>query len=58
MEGGLVNTTIYSLIDENGFLKSVLEISTSLMKSPEQSEEENDEDTDYLYSQIYTQDPR
>ena len=53
MEGGLINTTIYSLIDSEGFLQSVNEISTSLMKSPEESEEENDEETDNLYSQIY-----
>ena len=56
LEGGLVNTTIYSLIDEQGFLKSVYEISTTLMKPPDESEEENDEETDYLYSQIYNQD--
>ena len=32
MEGALVNTTIYSLIDDYGFLQYVIEKSTSLMK--------------------------
>jgi hypothetical protein len=54
MEGGLVNTTIYSLINDEGFLQSVYEISTSLMKPPDEDEE--DEDTDILYSQIYNND--
>ena len=53
MEGGAINTTIYSIIDSDGFLQSVYEISTSLMKAPEESEEETDEETDNLYNQIY-----
>ena len=53
MEGSSINTTIYSLIDNKGFLQSVIEKSTSLMKAPEDDEEENDEETDILYSQIY-----
>ena len=58
LEGGLVNTTIYSIIDEQGFLQSVYEKSTSLMKGPEtdNGDDEVDEDTDYLYSQIYNDD--
>jgi len=57
MEGSSVNTSIYSLIDEQGFLQSVFEKSTSLMKAPEEDNEEgNDEETDHLYSQIYNDD--
>ena len=58
LEGGLVNTTIYSIIDEQGFLQSVYEKSTSLMKGPEtdNGDDEVDEDTDNLYSQIYNDD--
>ena len=53
LEGSSINKTIYSLIDEQGFLQSVIEKSFSLMKTPEEDEEENDEETDILYSQIY-----
>ena len=53
LEGSSINKTIYSLIDEQGFLQSVIEKSFSLMKTPEEDEEENDEETVILYSQIY-----
>ena len=54
MEGSLVNTTIYSIIDDLGYLQSVFEKSTSVMKPPdEESNNENDDDTEYTYSQIY-----
>ena len=63
IEGGLVNTTIYSIIDDKGFLESVNEICISLMKSPEEEEEkgeeensELDEDMQLLYNQIYNND--
>ena len=54
LEGSLVNTTIYSIIDELGYLQSVFEKSTSVMKPPdEENDNENDDDTEYTYSQIY-----
>ena len=55
MEGSASNTTIYSLIDDEGYLKTVYEKSTHLMMAPEEdnNEEENDEDLNNLYSQIY-----
>ena len=58
MEGGLVNTTIYSIIDDEGFLQSVIEKSSSMMKSQEMQNEDNDidEETEALYSQVYNKD--
>ena len=57
MEGGLTNTTIYSIIDAEGFLQSVIEKSVTVMKSPEeQNEGENDEETEALYNQVFNND--
>ena len=57
MEGGMVNTTIYSIIDDEGFLKSVIEKSTSLIKAPEeQNNDQLDEETEATYNQVYNDD--
>ena len=54
MEGSLANTTIYSIIDDEGFLQYVIEKSTSMMKSPEaDGEDKYDEETEDLYNQVY-----
>ena len=54
MEGSLANTTIYSIIDDEGFLQYVIEKSTSMMKSPEaDGEDKYDEETEALYNQVY-----
>ena len=59
IEGGLVNTTIYSIIDDEGYLESVFEKSTLVMKSPEEDDKDDDkldEETEALYNQIYNND--
>ena len=56
LEGGLINTTIYSIIDDKGFLQSVYEKTTTLMIPQENNSEEIDEDTDNLYAQVYNND--
>ena len=59
MEGGVVNTTIYSIIDEEGYLESVFEKSTLMMKSPEEDNKDDDkldEETEALYNRIYNND--
>ena len=55
MEGATMNTTVYSFIDKQGFLESVIEESISIMKTLKESEEE-DEETQNLNSEVYNED--
>ena len=61
MEGGMTNTTTFSIINEDGILESIVEKSISLMnmnnkevnKNEEDEEEDEDEDLQILYSEVY-----
>ena len=63
MEGGMTNTTIYSVINEDGLLESVVEKTISLMTTGNQDineedeeEKDDDEDTDALKREVYNED--
>ena len=62
MEGGITNTTTYSIIDKDGLLESIVEKSVSLMvmenqeKEEEDGENEYDEDTEVLKKEVYNED--
>ena len=63
MEGGMTNTTTFSIINEDGILESIVEKSISLMnmnnkevnKNEEDEEEDEDEDLQILYSEVYNE---
>ena len=62
MEGGMTNTTTFSIINKDGILESIVEKTISLMKmnnkeeNEEEEEDENDDDTQMLMSEVYNED--
>jgi len=58
MEGGMTNTTIFSIINEDGILESIVEKTISMMQmnnKEENEEEEDDEDMQMLKSEVYNE---
>ena len=53
MDGSIVNTTTYSIINDKGLLESVEKKIISIMQTQNMGNNENDIETDLLYSSVY-----
>ena len=55
MEGGMTNSTIFSIINKDGILESIVEKTISTMNMENKEESEEDEDIQMLNSEVYNE---